>query len=379
MYLSNRSRKKAYIQAILMFHSLCIALSLFLSFIEVKVSADTTSFAKNNAEFMNGLQKQLEQQTSFNNSKRNTSQSLKFLSYNIQLSGLDTPTHLWEDRKVAVSTLLSYADIIALQEITYSQLLYLKMELPSYDFIGFNTVTGRDLLELSSDKQEGLVIAFRRDVFILQSTEMLWYSDTPNVPSQRWGTWTSAFPKALQKATLAFKVNGKEIDIFNSHFAHDEDPGELINPRILSSLMELGLLKSCSHRYWISAGDRNFHEPRDTPAYELYTNSPFLCDSKASALTCWGNTTFMGYEDHPRANLLMPDGTFAKNYYLDILFHNSHLISSHWWTAHLGEYNEKLHLLPIGNCRQFSKRLFASDHAAIFVEYGLFDFWDFSE
>ena len=92
-------------------------------------------------------------------------QKINFLSYNIQLSGLDVNGHVWCDIKYAVSTLLSYADIIALQEITHDQLIDLKQMLPDYQFVGFNTVTGKSLEVVASDTQEGLVIAFKRAMY----------------------------------------------------------------------------------------------------------------------------------------------------------------------------------------------------------------------
>ncbi len=306
----------------------------------------------------------------------NTDQNLKFLSYNIQLNGLDIPTHLWKERKHVVSTLISYADVIALQEITHTQFCDLRDLLPEYEFIGFNTTNGEDLVKPSSDTEEGLAIAFRKDLFSLKCTDMKWYSDTPQVPSKTWGTWTSAFPKCLQTATLIFLTQENELDILNSHFAHDEDPLGIINPRLLSSQYELEILKKLEGRYWISAGDRNFHYPRDSSAYELYKNSSYVLGSKRGSKYSQGETTFMGYEDHPRMIPITTTGIFEKSCVLDVIFHNPALMDSLWWLAHLGEYDENLNLLPIGRCKDPSRRLFASDHAAVFVEYSLHNFYN---
>ena len=60
----------------------------------------------------NGIQRILEQPTIME-SHEDGSQKLKCMSYNIQLSGLDNPQHLWRDRKYAVAKLLSYADVFA--------------------------------------------------------------------------------------------------------------------------------------------------------------------------------------------------------------------------------------------------------------------------
>lgn len=322
------------------------------------------------------IQSQLMRETIFDVHNDSKNQSIKFLSYNIQLSGLDNPKHLWKDRKNAVCELLSYAEVVALQEISHEQLLDVRKALPKYMFVGFNTVTGNDLIIPVHNKQEGLVIGFRIDVFSLKSNKIQWYSDTPDVPSQKWGNWVSALPKALQTVTLAFRINGQEMNIFNSHFAHDEDPEEIVNPRFESSKMELDLLKNYAGKYWISAGDRNFHTERDVLAYGLYRVSRHVAGSRRHATIFWGETTtFIGYEGHPRMSEITAEGALVTSYLLDASFHNSSLIKSNWWISHFGEYDDALCLLPIGNCKQPVKRLFASDHTAIFTEYILQDFY----
>ncbi len=333
----------------------------------------STAHITNHSKFPKIVRNQLEQQTEFDN-HYSVNQQIKFLSYNIQLSGLDNENHLWKDRKYAVSKLLSCADAFAVQEITHEQLLDLQNMLVNYTIVGFNTVTGDNLENNASNIQEGLVIGFIKDAFALKSTDMLWYSDTPVVPSQTWGAWKSAFPKALQRATLIFLANNKEIAIFNSHFAHDEDPTGIINPRLLSSQLELSLLQQING-YWISAGDRNFHYPRDLNAYAIYDAAVYVCDSRKNTQTAGSITTFMGYEDHPRVNPITADGDFEKAYYLDVIFHNPNMMKSNLWVSHIGEYSTDLQLLPLGSCKQPHKRLFASDHSAIFVVYQLNNFW----
>jgi hypothetical protein len=158
------------------------------------------------------IQDQLEKKTLFHKSSCG-SQTIKFLSYNIQLDGLDIANHEWINRKHVVATLIAYADIIALQEITHTQLCDLRILLPDYTFVGINTVSGKNLEEISSSIQEGLVVAFRTDFFSYNTNEMQWYSDTPFNPSQIWGSWKSAFPKALQIVGLQCRLNNKTITI----------------------------------------------------------------------------------------------------------------------------------------------------------------------
>jgi hypothetical protein len=313
------------------------------------------------------IQQVLDHRTIFS---KNSPQQLKFLSYNIQLSGFDTGNHAWKQRKYSVAHLISYADIVALQEISHMQLLDLERLLPTYAFVGLNS-NGNDLHEYAPEDQEGMVMGFRKDSFEFKSSSLMWYSDTPHVPSKKWGTWNSAFAKCLQQVTLIIKSVQQELVIFNSHFAHDEDPSNIINPRVASSQLELVELKKLRHQYWISAGDRNFHHPRDKNAYQLYAQADYVRDSQLDAQSSGVQTTFLGYEDHPRVNKIKPDGNFEKQYNLDVVFHNPFLLKSELWISHIGEYDDTLKLLPFGICKQLNKRLFASDHTAIFVVYHL--------
>jgi hypothetical protein len=145
----------------------------------------------------------------------------------------------------------------------------------------------------------------------------------------------------------------------------------------LSAQYEISLLNKHNADYWISAGDRNFHLPRDVQAYESYLTQESIHDSKINTGNVYGvKTTFLGYEDHPRMSKISASGLFEKEYYLDVIFHKARTMKSIWWLSHCGEYNENGQVLEVESfCRQPEKRLFASDHTAIFIEFELINFW----
>ena len=292
---------------------------------------------------------------------RSKGDSIKFLQYNIQLSGLDEPGHLWiPDRKRAVLEILRYSDIMTLQEVSHQQYLDIRQELGEYDFIGYNTVTGRDLLETAISSEEGLIIGWRKEMInLVEDHGLTWFSSTPNRPSTAPGC---AFPKALLRCQL--QIGTKLLMVHNSHFAHDDvtdnnnalpyppltPHGEgLTSPRLNAVKEELALLPTDIP--WISAGDRNFHYPRDTTSYQLYLDRG-IQDSRYQSKQHGTKTTFFGYELHCRCNPI-EENDFVKEYYLDVLFHSQSIRATDWISM-IGEYDTNGKLLPFGPHRRSS-------------------------
>ena len=287
--------------------------------------------------------------------------SIKFLQYNIQLSGLDEPGHLWiPDRKRAVLEILRYSDIMTLQEVSHQQYLDIRQELGEYDFIGYNTVTGRDLLETAISSEEGLIIGWRKEMInLVYDHGLTWFSSTPNRPSTASGC---SFPKALLRCQL--QIGTKLLMVHNSHFAHDDVTDN--NPRLNAVKEELALLPTDIP--WISAGDRNFHYPRDTTSYQLYLDRG-IQDSRYQSKQHGTKTTFFGYELHCRCNPV-DNNDFVKEYYLDVLFHSQGIRATDWISM-IGEYDASAKLLPFGPIVDPSGRRYASDHSAVMVRYVL--------
>jgi Endonuclease/Exonuclease/phosphatase family len=314
---------------------------------------------------------------------------MRFLSYNIQLDGLDVPGHYWNDRKLAVFEMIESCDIIGLQEVTNRQFTEIVARFPTYQWIGVNTVTGQNLLTPAPSDAEGLAIGWKCDLMtVIGTPEFKWFSETPKVPSRyARTTFNKGFQHLVLRLSEPYRLSQRnfpsELHILNSHFPHDDiyDP----NPRLLSARQEFALLERLrlAKESWISCGDRNFVFPRDLEAYFLYnvTGYGYYDTSPRARIKSGVNTTFIGYENHPKCNPILRDAMtpthpnvtsddplfsyFEHSTQLDVVMSN---LSPIGWCSDPCEYNQEGHLLPIGPVRSDQRR-FASDHCAIIVTF----------
>jgi len=303
------------------------------------------------------------------NSKHDT---VAAISYNIQLSGLDEEGHKWDEgRKKAVISLLERHEILAIQEISYEQLNDLKVELPDYHFVSMNSITGESLTHPAVNTIEGMAIGYNQHLFEQVSLQTFWLSNTPEIPSKSWGNWETSFAKLLQRVVLNHLPTSKEIVIYNSHFCHEEDPHNVINPRLEAAKLEISFLQKdiAEKRILISAGDRNTHLPRDRQVIELYDRVDGLKDVDNYRVGL--KTTFIGYEKHPRMNPII-NGKFEKSMNLDKVYIAGDVELLHAVSLS-GAYDETYQLkedqLSIEDITK--GRPFASDHTAISVSLGI--------
>lgn len=299
---------------------------------------------------------------------------MRLLSYNIQLDGLDVPGHLWIDRRKAIIEMIQTCDVIGLQEVTFRQFTDILQLTPGYHWVGINTVTGKPLIDEAPSDQEGLVIGWKKEVARLSAVHpFMWFSQTPTVPSRYPGT---LFNKGLLYITLDMMCGQcRQLHVLNSHFPHDD--GVFTNPRFLAAQQEMVILCNLQERGldWISCGDRNFVDPRDRHVSALYAEY----DTRYTSLVRSGvNTTFLGYENHPKCNEIdwdfmrpmymsgEPSFTyFQSDVHLDMVASN---LEPRRWSSNPCEYDSNGRLLPLGPVRSNDRR-FASDHCAIVVTF----------
>jgi hypothetical protein len=291
-----------------------------------------------------------------------------FVSYNIRLSGLDESGHQWKDRMQPVSAILSGHDIAAIQEISHEQFLDLRQLNPQLSAVGINSVTGKNLAEPAVFTVEGMAIFYNTDKFDLLEAQNYWFSDTPNQPSQHWGRWKTSFPKMVQICLFQDKQTGKKLALFNSHYCHEDPPYGVFNPRLASAKFELLKIKEFRQQGYaiISAGDRNTHLPRDQQVLEMFESENDLVDADDYRIGL--NATFIGYQDHPRANIILGDGSMKNSINLDKVYVSAGLDIIQAEVIS-GLYNEVGELVQDnGNSTLLqdlrNKRLYASDHAA---------------
>lgn len=306
-----------------------------------------------------------------NSPSNNAKEQFSVLSYNIQLSGLDVLGHEWEKRKKPIVEKIGQHDVALLQELSHEQLIDLQETMKEYTFVSINTVTGQDLYKPAPNTQEGLVVAFNHNLFDFVEEHHTWLSDTPDVPSQNWGTWETSFPKLIQKVVLSHKLTQETIAFYNSHFCHEDDPSQKINPRLESSKIELQQISEDLKKGYlvVSGGDRNTHLPRDQEVLNRYHETAELedVDTKNEGI----NTTFIGYPGHPRLNPITKNGLFEKQMNLDRVFFSHQGLNLVQSVVRSGLYNNDGALIDAKPVFEeddkvlTEERQFASDHAAV--------------
>ena len=79
------------------------------------------------------------------------SKEVKVVSYNIRYNNPNDDKDIWKNRRSTIVDFISIQspDFIGLQEVTYSQLLYLNSNLSGYDYVGVGRDDGKKKGEFS--------------------------------------------------------------------------------------------------------------------------------------------------------------------------------------------------------------------------------------
>ncbi len=139
---------------------------------------------------------------------------LKILTFNIRF---DTPSdgiNYQPNRFGRIKDLLVSAspDIIGFQETKEMARKWLNENLPNYTVLGCGRTEGF--------KNEGVTMAFKRDLFDVVSFNTEWLSLEPEVPNSTYGGDQSIYPRVLQTALLVPR-DGSEAFVFaNVHLDH---------------------------------------------------------------------------------------------------------------------------------------------------------------
>ena len=141
-------------------------------------------------------------------------QELKIISFNIRYNSwnnIDGPNG-WPYRKAAVAKMIleERPAAIGLQEALIDQLQYLDSNLPGYRRIG----VGRD-----DGKEAGEFMAIYYDTaqLILDGSQTLWLSETPEVPSKG---WDAACYRTATVANFFDRQSHRNFYYINTHLDH---------------------------------------------------------------------------------------------------------------------------------------------------------------
>lgn len=135
------------------------------------------------------------------------------MTYNIRYAGAaDTGVIKWDHRKFFISSIIRYhqPDIIGLQEVTVSQLLYFDSILTNFSHAGVGRDDGKQGGEFSP-------VFFNNNLYEHLADSTLWLSPTPQQPSRG---WDAALPRICTWVKLKDRRNGTIFYVFNTHFDH---------------------------------------------------------------------------------------------------------------------------------------------------------------
>jgi endonuclease/exonuclease/phosphatase family metal-dependent hydrolase len=214
---------------------------------------------------------------------------LRVITYNIRYENqADTGTISWSNRKPFIlSTILFHqADIIGMQEVLHSQLVYFDSALNNFSHAGVGREDGKE-------KGEYAPIYFNKNVFDLLQDSTFWLSSTPEIVSKG---WDAALERICTWLKIKDKRNGKIFFVFNTHFDHQGIQAREESAKLLLQQMH----RIAGELPVILTGD--FNTPEKTKPIESITgknskNTYFLYDAMyRSDLPHHGSyTTFCGF------------------------------------------------------------------------------------
>lgn len=140
-----------------------------------------------------------------------TAPSLRVMTYNVRVATPADGDNDWPYRKNAVALVIRHhqPDVFGLQECYFSMARDLARLLPEYDWYARGSSDG---------KEEGAAnpVFYRKARLTPVDQRTLWFSDTPEVPSQGWG---AQFPRVVTLVSLRDK-NGETWHFANLHLDH---------------------------------------------------------------------------------------------------------------------------------------------------------------
>ena len=106
---------------------------------------------------------------------------IKVISYNIRYNNSNDGINIWENRRSTIKNFIvdENPDFAGLQEVTYSQLIFLTESLKDYDYVGVGRDDGKTKGEFSP-------IFYNNNKYKVLSNDTFWLSSTPEKVSVGW-------------------------------------------------------------------------------------------------------------------------------------------------------------------------------------------------
>jgi endonuclease/exonuclease/phosphatase family metal-dependent hydrolase len=159
-------------------------------------------------------------------------QILTTLTFNIRYDNPDDGKNAWDLRKQSVAGLIEHyaPQIFGIQEGLHQQVMYLKENLGSYDFIGVGREDG-------NEKGEYSAIFYDTTQYTPIRNSTFWLSDIPEKVSVG---WDAALERICTCALFQHTESGKYVWVFNTHFDYlGEKARKMSAQLILRKITEL--------------------------------------------------------------------------------------------------------------------------------------------
>jgi len=237
-------------------------------------------------------------------SDRSNEDMVKAISLNIRYENTSDSLNQWPERAPIICNMIrnEKPDLFGLQEVLYSQYVYLDSMLEKYGSAGVGRNDGVRDGEMNP-------VFYLKERFDMIRNKTFWLSDTPEKPGSV--SWESSLPRIVTWMELSEKKSHKHFFVFNTHFANDSDSARTMSSRLLLSKIDT----IASGFPFIVTGD--FNMLHSSKGYELLTGPfesvPLLSDTyTASEKHHTGPAyTFNGFSENPSGGRI--DYIFVRN------------------------------------------------------------------
>lgn len=157
--------------------------------------------------------------------------AIKVMTLNVRYDNQGDSINSWPNREEQVYNFLikEKPDIIGMQEVLWSQYIFLDSVLTEYSSIGVGRDDGARGGEMNP-------VFFRKEKFDMVRTITFWLSYAPEIPGSI--GWGASLPRIVTWMELVDKDSHEHFFCFNTHFAHDSDSARIMSSKILMKEVE---------------------------------------------------------------------------------------------------------------------------------------------
>ncbi len=246
-------------------------------------------------------------------------QQQKVCTFNIRFETTNDGIYQWQNRKESVVNFIKIEkiDVIGMQEVLHSQILYLQENLPDYQRIGVARDDGATQGEYSP-------IFFNKNRYKLLDSNTFWLSTDPTKPNKG---WDAALPRVCTWVML-YDLQNEDTTLFlNTHFDHVG-----VQARISSVDLMIEMIAKMNHKgKTVLMGDFNL-EPDKEPIQKML-NAGFT-DSFTAPLKLGPTGTYNAFNTDGnytrRIDYIFLKGLEAKTYVTNSIMINNTFLSDHF-------------------------------------------------